>query len=97
MGVPFVLCPRFGYFYALNVYCTNTEGIIGIKDSHFIGVRTPLSTQNLQNCIIAKTKCNKSQNQTRFFDLKSQSKRNATKIWRTHINQNKTKESSNGL
>ena len=56
---------------------------------------TPIA-QSTPN-IIAKTKCNKSQNQTRFFDLKSQSKRNATKIWRTHINQNKTKESSNGL
>ena len=48
-------------------------------------------------CIIAKTKCNKSQNQTRFFEPKSRSKRNVTKIWRTHINQSKTKESSNGV
>lgn len=30
--------------------------------------------------IIAKTKCNKIQNQTRLFDLKGQSKRNATRI-----------------
>lgn len=48
-------------------------------------------------CIIAKTKCNKSQNQTRFFEPKSRSKRNVTKIWRTHINQSKAKESSNGV
>ena len=34
----------------------------------------------LQAGIIAKTKCSKIQNQTRLFDLKGQSKRNATRI-----------------
>ena len=53
--------------------------------------------ENAITYIIAKTKCYKSQNQTRFFEPKSRSKRNATKIWRTHINQSKTKESSNGV
>ena len=43
-----------------------------------------LSGQNLlpplEIVIIAKTKCSKIQNQTRLFDLKGQSKRNATRI-----------------
>ena len=36
--------------------------------------------QELATRIIAKTKCSKIQNQTRLFDLKGQSKRNATRI-----------------
>ncbi len=75
-----VLVSNRGEVAALLTVCGGCED----KDIYFqwypregFALRIP---QLPQTFIIAKTKCSKIQNQTRLFDLKGQSKRNATTI-----------------